>query len=304
MAFGTIVNVTFSYLVKGKDVTFTTTYRFTGVDWRFSWDFGDGSTATGFSAMHTYAKPGTYKVVFTGVSPDGRILTSTSDVTITADTAPGPPTVTTGRGTVGDSPAPTPKTTAVTGTDNDASGILSLFDNLFSSYEKEPARLREIIKETISGLSIAASVLSFIPFTNNFGGALASVLIHGLIEPFRRRAYDASIDLALRPIMPDLDLNARILVSGIEIGALSEKDLTEELARSGVRDPAINLALQVARVKRFDVETKDDIALIRSYQRDIHTAVINTLQDAEKDIIGDLKRRRTEVLAELRKVRA
>jgi hypothetical protein len=298
------IDIGFNYLVKGLAVTFSVIPAGTYKGFQLSWDFGDKTTGNGENVTHTYAAAGTYLVVLNGLGLGGSAGGSSAHVTVTAPPITGPPTVTTGSGSLGTTPEQQGVTRQVTGTTNDASGILGLFDNLFSSYEKEPARLREIIKETISGLSIAASVLSFIPFTNNFGGALASVLIHGLIEPFRRRAYDASIDLALRPIMPDLDLNARILVSGIEIGALSEKDLTEELARSGVRDPAINLALQVARVKRFDVETKDDIALIRSYQRDINTAAINTLQDAEKDIIGDLKRRRTEVLAELRKVRA
>ena len=296
--------VSFDYLVKDKVVTFRGGGNQLGVGWSFTWDFGDGTTDTGIDVKtHTYAAGGTYTVVLKGVGPAEKVLTSTAHVTIAG--APGPtPTVTTGGSGNQISPERQPTTTQVSNASNDAGGILALFDNLFSSYEKDPAKLREIIKETIAGLSIAASVLSFIPFTNNFGGALAAVLIHGLIEPFRRRAYDASIDLALRPVMPTDDLSARLMVSGIEAGALTEKDLTEELARSGTRDPAINLALQIARVKRFDVETKDDIALLRLYQRDIHTATIGILQDTEKDLIVDLKKRRTEVLAELKKVRA
>ncbi len=296
-------DIGFNYLIKGLTVTFSVIPAGTYTGFQLSWDFGDKTTGNGENVTHTYAAAGTYLVVLNGLGLGGSAGGSSAHVTVAALPATGPPTVTTGSGSIGTQPEEQGTTRQVTGVSNDASGVLGLFDNLFSSYEKDPAKLREIIKETISGLSIAASVLSFIPFTNNFGGALASVLIHGLIEPFRRRAYDASIDLVLRPLMPDLDLNARLLVSGVESGALSEKDLTEELARSGVRDPAINLALTIARVKRFDVETKDDIALARQYQRDINTAVINTLQDQEKEILTDLRAQRSAAITELAALR-
>ncbi len=185
----------------------------------------------------------------------------------------------------------------------DASAIFGGFDALFSQYQQDPVKLREIIKGTIGALALAASALSFIPFTSNVGGALASVLIHDLLEPFRRRAYDGSIDLVLRPILPTEDMNARLLVTGVEAGVLTDGELTDELARSGVRDASIQLAQKIATVKRFDVTTKDDIALARQYERDIYTSTVNVLQDQEKDIITDLRAQRSAAVTELTKIR-
>ncbi len=57
----------FTYRVDGNKVLFdgsTSVYE-TG----FSWDFGDGTTATGLLASHTYAAPGTYNVRLTTSGP-------------------------------------------------------------------------------------------------------------------------------------------------------------------------------------------------------------------------------------------
>lgn len=50
----------------------------------YSWDFGDGGTATGTSANHTWSLAGTYAVKLTVTDPAGRVGSATKSVTIGA----------------------------------------------------------------------------------------------------------------------------------------------------------------------------------------------------------------------------
>ena len=72
----------------------------------FGWDFGDGATASGATAMHAYATAGTYTVTLTVTDDDGASSTTMRTVTPTAQPGPTPlaadtfsRTTTTGLGT-------------------------------------------------------------------------------------------------------------------------------------------------------------------------------------------------------------
>ncbi len=54
----------------------------------YSWDFGDGSTASGAQVDHTYAAGGTYSVKLTVTDDGGKTNSTTKDVTINVNAAP------------------------------------------------------------------------------------------------------------------------------------------------------------------------------------------------------------------------
>jgi PKD repeat protein len=72
---GETLNLSASYSDPGSADTHT-----------FSWDFGDGSTASGSDVSHAYATPGEYTVTLTVQDDDGGIGTDTAQVAVTQGT--------------------------------------------------------------------------------------------------------------------------------------------------------------------------------------------------------------------------
>jgi len=65
------------------DVTFANTTTGTVTTW--SWDFGDGTSSTGESPVHTYSSPGSYIVQLTATGPGGSVTkTALTPISVTA----------------------------------------------------------------------------------------------------------------------------------------------------------------------------------------------------------------------------
>lgn len=71
--------------VPGTPVNFASEVADLPAGWTASWDFGDGQSATGWSASHAYASPGTYRVWLTLENASGAIVTRARDIVVRND---------------------------------------------------------------------------------------------------------------------------------------------------------------------------------------------------------------------------
>jgi hypothetical protein len=268
----------------GKKVSFG--YASQWLSYSVKWDFGDGSTGASSAPLggptyvdHTYTQPGTYTVnAVASAFPFGSDSAS-ADIQIVTTGG------NTGGSTIGKGPSPQPQ-----------SGLPAvLFGNLDDLLDKaatEPGVLAAKIRTSIEAIAVAGAILSLIPTESNVGGPLAARLIERLLHPFTEAAYTAPILDRLQAYFPTGHVQARMLVAMVQDGSIEEADLVAELVLGGVRNESIKIISRYARVKRFEAETKDDVALVKSYYDKWLTAQIAEAQDTEKAIIADLKAQR------------
>jgi PKD repeat protein len=80
----------------------------TGTITGYSWNFGDGSTATGQAPSHVYASPGNYTVSLTVTNDAGQSAAQTGTMTVNSVASPTPPVTTAPSPAPQPAPAPTP----------------------------------------------------------------------------------------------------------------------------------------------------------------------------------------------------
>ncbi len=74
----------------------------------YSWNFGDGTTATGVAPSHAYASPGTYTVSLNVTNDAGQSATQTGTITVNSSASPTPPVTSTTTSTTTTTTTPTP----------------------------------------------------------------------------------------------------------------------------------------------------------------------------------------------------
>lgn len=83
---GMTYEVSFTYTINQRTVTFINKSVGEYKDMDFRWSFGDGSSYSGYNAEHYYAKNGTYTVVLSAYKNGDRKVSYQDYVTINADT--------------------------------------------------------------------------------------------------------------------------------------------------------------------------------------------------------------------------
>jgi len=78
-------------IVTGQSITFTAAISGGVPPYTYVWDYGDGSTDTGASTAHTFAKSGNYNVKVTATDSGGRKFAKTHIITVSQASIPPPP---------------------------------------------------------------------------------------------------------------------------------------------------------------------------------------------------------------------
>ncbi len=181
---------------------------------------------------------------------------------------------------------------------------LDFISTLLDTFTRDPASLAIIIRPLLLAVAGVAAAISFIPTTSNVGGPMAAQIVGNLLSPFHSKVYSAPLSDKLDNFFPTLEAPTRVLVSGIEAGAIDDNVLIEELVDAGLKDRSIQAVRRFAAVKRFETATREDMATLRQYQQALTTFTIGTLQDELRQTLTDLRDRRRELARELRGVRA
>jgi len=145
-------------------------------------------------------------------------------------------------------------------------GILDSVEDLIKKYRGDAGVVKAGIQATILGAVTVASALSMIPFTDNFGAHFAGRLLADLASPGVSVAINGPTRDYLDNIFPTNELNVRLLVTGIENGALTDQEIIETAVDAGYKDAEIKKLLKIAKMARFAKETGADYAMIDRYE--------------------------------------
>jgi len=167
-------------------------------------------------------------------------------------------------------------------------------EKLIAKYRGDAKAVRAGIQAAILAAVAVASAVSMIPFTDNFAAHFAGGLLRDLASPGVSVALNAPTRDYLENIFPTNELNVRMLVTGIEKGALTDEDVIDTAVDGGVKDKEIRKLLKIAKMARFDKETSADYAMIDRYQDAIISYQITSARAEIDDAIAERKALITE----------
>jgi hypothetical protein len=180
-------------------------------------------------------------------------------------------------------------------------GITDTVAGLIEQYRGPADTLRASIYGAIMVGVAGAAALSCVPTESNFGSVFAGSVLRDLVSPGIRVAINAPLSDYLENIFPVRELNVRLLVSGLESGALSDAEVVETAVDSGLKDREIKKLLKIAKVKRFEKECKDDFTILDRYENALLTEQItqgrNDIDAQIADLKADLKEAQKELAA-------
>jgi len=153
-------------------------------------------------------------------------------------------------------------------------GIPGSVADLLEKYRGTPEAIKAGIQAAIMAAVAGAAALSMIPFEANFGGEFAGRVLADLARPGYSAAITGPITDYLENIFPTRELNVRLLVTGLEKGALSDADVVETAVDAGIKNGEIVKLVKIAKIARFDRETADDYDMISRYQNALISAEI------------------------------
>jgi len=169
-------------------------------------------------------------------------------------------------------------------------GALDEVDALIAKYRGSPAEVRAGIQTAILGSVAVTSALSMIPFTDNFAAHFAGGVLRDLVSPGVSVAINAPIRDYLENIFPTGELNVRLLVTGIEKGALTDGEVIDTGVDAGLKSKEIKKLLKIAKMARFDKETDRDYSLLDRYEDAIISAQIASARLDIDEAIDERKR--------------
>jgi len=155
-------------------------------------------------------------------------------------------------------------------------GILDGVDSVIKKCRGTPAEIKAGIQALVLGSVAAGAALSLVPFTDNFGSHFAGGVLRDLMGPGVSTAINAPARDYLENIFPTGELNVRLLVTGIEKGALTDEEVIETGVDMGLKDREIRKLLKIAKMARFEKETREDYAMLDRYQDALISAAITS----------------------------
>jgi len=164
---------------------------------------------------------------------------------------------------------------------------LDSVEALIKKSREDAPSVKAGVYSAIMGSVALSCALSMIPLQSNFASVYGGSILRDLVSPAVNKALTAPLGDYLDNIFPTGELNARMLVTGIERGALTDEEVIDTAVDSSIKDKEILKLLKIAKICRFDRETRDDYSMLDRYQDAMISAQIAAARQEIDEAIAD-----------------